>query len=339
MQRWIGLCAVLAVVAVAATGCKGKAEPGKPSSPGKVVLYTSIDDPYVRPLVERFERQTGTKVTLVTDSEATKTAGLVEKLEAEKDSPHADVYWGNEIFHTINLAHKGVFAPYQSEAARDVPARWRDKDGLYTDIGMRARVIGFSTRPQYKQMVAGIKGIGDLANPALKGKVAICHPGFGTASGHIAALYVVLGPQKFEDLMRSLKANDIKLLGGNSVVIEQVAAGTIAAGPTDNDDVQNSKAENLPVDGVVPDQDTFGTLLIPTTVALVKGGPNTENAKKLIDFLLAAQVEKELIDGRYLAYSVRDAEKHVKAMNVDYVEVARQMKHAEEVALSILQGR
>src|SRR4051794_19122444 len=93
-----------------------------------VVLYTSVDEPYVRPIVQRFEKQTGIRVTLVTDAESSKTAGLAEKLSAEKDNPRADVYWGNENFHSINLAESGLFAPYRSEASKSIPDRWRDKN-------------------------------------------------------------------------------------------------------------------------------------------------------------------------------------------------------------------
>ena len=306
---------------------------------GKVVIYSSIDDPYVRPLVKRFERNTGIQVTLITDSEATKTAGLVERIEAEKDNPRADVYWGNEIFHTLRLAEQGVFAVYRSPAAKDIPERWRDKDGLYTDIGLRCRMIAFSTRPQFKDIVGKIKTLQDLTNPALKGKIGVCHPGFGTASGQFAALYVVLGNEKYRQLLQGLKANDVKLLGGNSAVAEQLCAGTLAAGLTDNDDVSNAKADGEKLDGIVPDQEGMGTLLIPTTIALVNKAPHAENGKKLIDFLLDPAVEKELIDGRFLAYSVRSAEKNVRAMDVDYAKVAKEMRTAVEVALGILQDR
>lgn len=320
-------------------GCERRNGSDAKASPDGVVIYTSIDEPYVRPLIQRFEQKTGLKVVVVADSEATKTAGLVEKIEAEKSHPRADVYWGNEIFHTINLAEKGIFAAYRSPIAQDIPARWRDKGDLYTDIGLRARVIAFSTRPEHKDVVARIQGLQDLADPALKGKIGICHPGFGTASGHIAALYVLWGDEKTNQLLRALRANEVKLLGGNSAVAEQIAAGGLIAGPTDNDDVANGKADGQKIDGIVPDQSGDGTLLMPTTIALVQGGPNTENGKKLIDFLLAPAVEKELIDGRYLAYSVRDAEKHVKAMDVDYVQVAHQLRSAVEKSLTILQDR
>lgn len=305
----------------------------------EVVLYTSIDEPYVRPLVQQFQKQTGIAVRLVTDSEATKTVGLVEKIEAEKPSPKADVYWGNEPFHTINLAHQGILTPYQSPAAADIPSRWHDKDWFYACIGLRARMMAYSTRPQYAQMVRNIRGLHDLTNPALKGKVGICHPGFGTASGHFAALYLVLGEEKYLELMRGLKANDVKLLGGNAAVADQLAAGTIAAGTTDNDDVANGKADGQSIDGVLCDQDGVGTLLIPSTIALVNGAPHADNGKKLVDFLLTPEVEKTLIDGRYSCFSVRGDISKVKAMDVDYPHVAASMRKATELALTIFQER
>lgn len=327
----LGLAAFLA-------GCDRSPSPA-PKAAGDVTIYTSVDEPYVKPLIKRFEQQTGIKVNLVTDGEATKTAGLVERILAEKTHPQADVYWGNEVFHTINLAQQGVFTAYQSPAGKDIPARWRDRDGLYTDLGLRARVIVISTAPQYKELVGKIKGINDLTDPALKSKIAVCHPGFGTASGQFAAFYAVMGEQKYKELLQGLKANQVKLLGGNSAVADQVAAGTLAAGPTDTDDVANGKADGQKIDGIVPDQDGMGTLMIPTTVALVSGAPHADNGKKLIDFLLDPAVEKQLIDTRYLAYSTRSAHQNVKAMDVDYTQLAKEMRTAVEMALTILQDR
>lgn len=307
----------------------------------KVVIYTSVDDPYARPLIRKFEQRTGITVTLVTDAEASKTAGLVERLIAEKAKPQADVYWGNEIFHTINLAEQGLLAPYRPKIAEDVPRRWRGKDDLFISTGLRARMIGVSTRPEHAALVAKVKTMSDLTDPALMGKIGVCNPAVGTAAGQFASLYVLWGEEKYIQYLRGLKANGIKLLGGNSVVAEQVASGNLALGPTDNDDINNAKAEGMKIASLIPDQgrDEIGTLLIPTTLALIKGAPNEGNAKKLIDFLVAPEIEKELIDGRYLAYSVRSADKNVKAMDVDYTQVARQMKRAIELALSILQDR
>ena len=309
-------------------------------SSGEVVIYSSIDEPYLRPLMQDFEKQSGVTVRIVTDTEATKSAALVERIIAEKDHPQADVYWGNEIFHTITMAEQGIFSPYRPKSAEDVPSKWRGAGDLYTDVGLRARMIAFSTRPQYTDLVSKIHGLQDLTDPAFKGKIAICHPAFGTASGHVAAMYLLWGKDKFTAYMNALKSNEIKLLGGNSAVADQVAGGLLAAGPTDNDDVNNGKADGQQIDGVLPDQGEggIGTLLIPGSVALIKNCQHEENARKLIDFICQPSTEQNLIARRYLGYSVRDTGK-VKAMDVDYVQVARAMKPAVELALTILQER
>jgi iron(III) transport system substrate-binding protein len=105
------------------------------SSRSEVVIYTSVDQPIARPILGEFERQTGVRVVLVTDTEATKSVGLAERLRAEKGNVQADVWWGNEPFHTINLANEGLLAPYESPAAKDVPARFKDANHRWASVG------------------------------------------------------------------------------------------------------------------------------------------------------------------------------------------------------------
>jgi iron(III) transport system substrate-binding protein len=324
-----------------AGGCD-RSSPEAPDSKAadEVVLYASLDEPYLRPLADRFQKQTGITVHVITDTEATKSAGLAEKIAAERDHPHADVYWGNEIFHSINLAQQGLLASYRPGTAADIPARWRDPQDRYAGTGLRARMIVISTRPQFKEIVAKVHGSSDLTDPLLKGKIGLSYPAFGTASGYFAALDVAWGEQRYEQWLHGLKANEVLLLGGNSVVADQVGAGTIAAGVTDNDDIYNTQSNGDPVQAIVPDQSPggIGTLLIPCAISLVKNAPHPEQGKRLIDFLCRAEVEKQLLDEHFLAYSVR-GQIPVKAMDVDYIKVAQQMPHAVRKALEILQGR
>lgn len=333
----IRLCVVLPVLLTVLLGGVG-ARAAAPEA--EVVIYTSVDEPVFAPLLKRFEAETKIKVRVVTDGESTKTAALVERFEAEKDRPRADVYWGNEPFHTINLAEKDLFVPNRPENAKDVPARWRDAGDRWVAVGLRARVLAFSTRPEFKAQTQNLRTLADLGNPTLNNKIGVCNPAFGTASGQFASLYLLLGEEKYTALLQSWKGNHIKLLGGNSVVADQIAEGNLIAGLTDNDDLQNAKHEGQQEDGVFPNQaeGDIGTLLIPTTIALVKNGPHPEAGKVLINFLCDAKVEKAMIDARYLAMSTRGAPA-IKAMDVDYQQAAAKMRTAVELALKILQDR
>jgi len=338
MFSYVRLLAAIILSFSLTSGC-GHKEQTSPQSSDTVVLYTSVDEPFVRPLIGQFTKETGIKVELHTDAEAAKTVGLSEKVLAEKDHPQADVYWGNEPFHTINMQEQGVFAPHTSPAAADIRDRWRDKGGLHQTIGLRARMIVVSTRGEDAALVSQIHTVKDLANPALKGRIGMANPAFGTASGQVAAWYLNRGDTATDDFLRSLKANGILLLGGNSVVVDQVAGGNLVAGLTDNDDIANGKADNQSVEAVAPDAVSKDALLLPTTIALVKNGPHPDVGAKLIDFLMTPTVERQLIDAHFLAYSARDAAAEAKAMDVNDVEVAHRMPAAVQRALGILQGR
>jgi iron(III) transport system substrate-binding protein len=49
---------------------------------------------------------------------------------------------------------------------------------------------------------------------------------------------------------------------------------------------------------VYPDQDGLGTLVIPSTVCLIRGAPHPQAARRLIDYLVSSEVESQLADGR-----------------------------------------
>src|SRR2546428_13266354 len=111
----------VSLVCVGVVGC-GRRDAAK----SEVVLYTSVDEPVARPVLGEFTRRTGIIASIQTDTEPNKSAGLVARLEAERASPKADVWWGNEVFRTIGLAEAGVLEPYESPAAKDVPDGFKD---------------------------------------------------------------------------------------------------------------------------------------------------------------------------------------------------------------------
>lgn len=332
---WIGLVVLAGLMQ---TGCDRPAAKAEP-----VVLYTSVDEPVSRPIIQEFTKATGIEVVLRTDTEATKSVGLAERLEAEKDNPQADVWWGNEVFHTINLAERGVLASHDSPAMAQVPAMYRDGQNRWAGTALRARVIARTTASPGQEPAAKVHSILDLKDPALKGKICMARPSAGTTSGQMAALYTLLGPAKMEQLLRDWKANGMTLLGGNAVVAEYVGRGQMWAGLTDNDDVDSARQEGGKLELVLPDQgsDQFGTLTIPCTVGLVKGAKHEQAAKKLVNYLLSPEVERKLLEAKFARYSVfaQTGADTVKGMAVDYRQVAGNLRAAVEMAMKILEGR
>ena len=87
----------------------------------EVVVYTSVDDVFSCPIAEQFEQRTGITVKLVTDTEETKSTGLLNRLIAEKKRPRADVFWSGDPIRAAILKSKGISAPYHSAAAKGLP--------------------------------------------------------------------------------------------------------------------------------------------------------------------------------------------------------------------------
>lgn len=288
-KQWAALAAGALALALAIS-CGGGGAPAETRK--EVVLFCAHDPIFSEPIVQEFERQTGIKVLLRTDAEAAKTVGLVTRLIARKEHPECDVFWNNELAQTLVLRAEGVLEPYKPAAAEGIPAQWKDPEGWWTGFAARARVILYNT--ELVKPEDAPKSIWDLTQPRFKGKVAIARPLFGTTFTHAAALFEALGEAKAREFFRALKANDVKIAAGNAMARNLVADGEAAVCLTDTDDAHGAMLKGRPVAMVFPDQDGMGSLVIPNSAMLIKGGPHPEHGKRLIEFLLRSETEAAL---------------------------------------------
>jgi iron(III) transport system substrate-binding protein len=261
---------------------------------GEVVIYTSVDDVFARPIAERFEQETGITVQLVPDTEETKSTGLLNRLIAEKERPQADVFWSGDPVRAAILKAKGVAAPYRSPQANGLPPQFSDPDGYWTGFSARARVLIYNRTliPEGQEP----KSVLDLLNARFKDKACIANPLFGTTSMHAAALFAVLGEAKAKAFFEGFVENGGKILSSNGEVRRRVAEGEFAVGITDTDDANVARLEGKPIGIVYPDADGMGTLIIPNCAVLITGGPHPEAARRFIDYLLQPEIEKVLAE-------------------------------------------
>ena len=265
---------------------------GSGANNNEVTVYVSTDRVFSEPILKAFEEKTGVKVNAVYDTEETKSTGLANRLLAEKNNPQADVFWSNEPVRTLVLKSRGVLATYESSNAAGIASTFTDPDRYWTGFSARLRVIVYNTNLVKPEEAP--KSVFDLADPKWKGQVAIADPRFGTTSFHVAAIYAELGDERADEFFRKLKLNDVKIVAGNSVVLDAVARGELKAGLTDTDDVNVALEDKRPVAMILPDRDGIGVPVMPNMVSLIAGAPHSEAGKKLIDYLLSPEVEKLL---------------------------------------------
>lgn len=293
MARNRDLLVVLGAVAtLVACGRQADAPAGAETGPRTVTVYVSTDRVFSEPVLRQYEQRFGVKVNPVYDTEETKSTGLANRLLAEKNRPQADVFWSNEPVRTLVLKSRGVLAPYQSASANGIPAALMDPEHFWTGFSARIRVIAYNTKLVTAEHAP--RSVLDLADPQWKNQVAIADPRFGSTSFHVAALYALMGDAKMDDYFRRLKQNGVRIVDSNSAVRDLVARGDVKVGLTDTDDVNVAIEAGQPVSMVLPDRDGIGVPVMPNMVSLIANAPHLEEAKKLIDYLLSEDVERQL---------------------------------------------
>ena len=286
------LRALIGLLLVSGIACGGQ-EPGDPTPAQETVtVYVSTDRVFSEPVLRDFEQRTGVGVNAVYDTEETKSTGLANRLLAERERPQADVFWSNEPVRTLVLQSRGVLAPYRSPSAGDIPDTFKDAEGYWTAFSARVRVIAYNTKLVTEQSAPA--SVLELADPRWQGQVAIADPRFGSTSFHVAALYATLGDDKADDFFRRLKANDVKIVAGNSVVRDMVVKGDVKVGLTDTDDVNVALEAGAPIGMVMPDKDGMGVPMMPNMVSMIAGAPHPQQARRMIDYLLSHDVEAML---------------------------------------------
>lgn len=285
---------IVLCLALAVSGCGESTRP-------EVVVYVAVDRGDAEPILNQFEAQMGIATRVLYDAEVAKTTGLVTRLLAEAERPRCDVFWNNELAQSLLLTQRGVLQPYRSPAAADLPADAREAEGHWTAVARRARVIVYNTR--HVSADDAPRSLFELTEPRWRGKVAMANPQFGTTRAHVAALWAVLGPERTQQWLTALMENDVQIVDGNAMVMNRVAqaepgASAVLVGLTDTDDVLSGQADGKPIDMVFPDQDELGTLLVPSSVALIAGAPHAAEGRKLIDYLVGGAAETALATGR-----------------------------------------
>lgn len=305
----------------------------------EVVVYAALDREFSEPILQQFEAASGIRVLSKYDVESTKTVQLVEAIRGERSRPRCDLFWNNEILHTLRLQREGLLDVYWSDAAKNYPANYQSADGYWYGFAARARVLMVNTElVSAEQMPDSIL---DLTDPQWQDQCGMAKPFFGTTATHAAVLFATWGETRARDYFQAV-AKQVNILSGNKQVATAVGRGQLAWGLTDTDDAIIELEAGRPVRMLFPDQgpDGLGTLFIPNTICRIRGGAHAEAAGRLIDYLLSAEVEGQLAAGASAQIPIQSDLRHrarvlpvepVRWMEVDFAAAANQWEAARAV--------
>ena len=283
------LCLTVAPVLL---GCVSKSE-------SDVVVYAALDREFSSPILAEFERDQDHAISVKAkyDVESTKTVGLVQQIMRESKSPSCDLFWNNEIMHTVRLQKQGLLEPISWDVAAGWPKDMIASDQTWCGFAARARVLLINT-DLIPEDASPPNSVHDLIDPSWKGNCAMARPLFGTTATHFAVLRARNGRKETLEFLKQIRDNAL-VLSGNKQVAQAVSSGQVAWGLTDTDDAVIEKDLGRPVRIIFPDQlsDQPGTLRIPNTIAVIKNAPHPQAARKLANHLVRAETEDRLAMG------------------------------------------
>lgn len=263
----------------------------------ELVIYSSHPLEFITPLIEEFESQTGIHISV----ESGGSGELINKIEAEQQSPIADVLWGGSL--STLKPQMYLFEKYISENEEVVQKEFRNKEGMLTRFSDVPSIIMVN-----KDLIGNIKinGYQDLLNPNLKGKIAYCSPAVSSSAyEHLINMLYAMGngvPEAGWSYIEKLCENlDGNLLKSSTEVYEGVKNGEYVVGLTFEEAAAALVANGENIKIVYMKE---GVVSTPDCICIVKNTPNMENAQSFINFVTGYEVQT-MITARLNRRSVR----------------------------------
>ena len=262
-------------------GCGGGGSAQNQSSGNKLVIYTSMKESLIGGIIEGFKKQ-NPGVTI--DYQSAGAGKIMAKLEAERQSGQmlADIIWTSEVPDFYDMKSKEMLEQYQPTNFTEVLNPFKDYDGSFTAARLGTLGIVINT----DRVSVAPKEWEDLAtDPVYKDSFGIADPALsGTALMSVALLEKQFGWEYFE----RLRENGAIKSKGSGRVIDDTATGDLVA-CLGVDYITAAKIDKgSPLQLVYPKE----LLMVPSPVAILKDGPNTETAKKFVDYILSQEAQQ-----------------------------------------------
>ena len=265
-----------------------------PAQTKDVNVYTYRQPELIRPLFEAFTKSTGIKVNVIFAQD-----GLEERIRAEGRNSPADLLLSVDVGRLQQAKDIGITQPVQSDlVGKNIPAGFRDPDGHWTGLTMRARVV-YAAKDRVPQDAITYEA---LADPKWKGRLCTRSGQHVYNIGLVASLIGHHGEAWTEQWLRGVKANLAKKpAGGDRDQAKAIYAGEcdIALGNTyyvgqmrtnQKEPEQKKWAEAIKV--LFPNRDDRGSHVNISGVVLAKHAPHREEALKLIEFLTSDEAQR-----------------------------------------------
>lgn len=252
----------------------------------EVNVYSYRQPFLVEPMFKEFTKETGIQVNVKFAKK-----GLAEKLAQEGELSPADVILTTDISRLAELTNKNLVQPVDSKVIdANVPAQYRDAEDEWFALTLRARNV-YSSRDRVGKLGADFD-YADLAKPEWKGKICTRSGKHPYNVSLVSSMIAHHGEAEAKTWLEGVKSNLARKPQGNDrAQVKAIKEGlcdlalgnSYYLGKMVNDPKQVSWAESVYIN--FPNQNTDGTHVNVSGMAMAKYAPNKDNALKLMEFL------------------------------------------------------
>ena len=280
---WLAATMLLAVAAMA------------DASAAEVNIYSARKEVLIKPLLDAFTAETGIAVNLVTG----KADALLQRLEREGVNSPADVLLTTDAGRLARAKQAGLLRPIASDAlAAAIPAQYRDPDGEWYGLSLRARPIIYALG---RVDPATLSTYAALAGPQWAGRICVRSSSNIYNQSMLAAFIHHQGAQAAQDWADGLVANFArKPQGGDTDQIRAVAAGECDVALANTYYLARLTASSKEADRAVaarvaifwPDQQGHGVHVNISGAGVTRAARNVAEAVRLIEFLASDAAQR-----------------------------------------------
>ncbi len=278
MKKLLSVLLVLTLV-LSMTACGGAKKEEM-----KLTIYAGMQEDHANLAVQEFEKATGIKTEMIRMS----GGEIFARIKAEKDNPSASVWYGGGALTFMAADNEGLLEDYVSPEAANIADRFKEKDGAWT--GIYTGYLGIEGNKKWLDE----KGLelpqtwDDLLKPEFKGNIAIAHPGSSsTAYNFVATIIQMRGEEEGFKYLQKFNEQVRQYTKSGSAPGRMAGLGEVPVAIGFLHDAIKYQEEGY--EDLIFTAPSDGTGYEIGAVAIIKGGPDQEAAKKFVDWALSKE--------------------------------------------------
>lgn len=254
----------------------------------EVNVYSARKEALIKPLLDRFTEETGTRVNLITaDADA-----LIARIESEGEHSPADLLLTVDAGRLHRADQAGLLAAVESQTLNQaVPEQYRHPEGRWFGLSVRSRVIVYNpdTVDEPPQRYE------DLADERWEDRICIRSSDNIYNQSLVASLIAHQGEEATLDWAEGLVDNMARTpKGGDRDQVMAVANGicdlavvnTYYLAQMQDSDDKNQREAARQVTLLWPNQNDRGAHVNISGAGVIRNAPNAAQARALLEFLL-----------------------------------------------------